>query len=221
MRLLRPLLTGALFLAAPACANAIVGGSETAREWPHMAAMEFKGKGDKDFSFRCGGSLVRRDVVLSAAHCVDGDQDNGEPDTFPATNFRFVLGSRDRVEGGERIEVVQVVEHPQWDDGKDSHDVALLKLARPTTLGAPIRIADQSDAGASSRATRPRSSAGARPSAGAARSAGSARPRFPSSPIATARTPTASPPPSTPRRASAPATCSAARTAARATRAAR
>ena len=149
LRSTRPLLTGLLaLLAAPASAQAIVGGTETQRDWPHMAAMEFRGSGDTTYGFRCGGSLVRQDVVLTAAHCVDGDEGSGEPDTLPAGSFRFLLGSRDRQEGGERIDVVQVVEHPDWDDGKDSHDVALIKLARPATLASPIALADELDAAA-------------------------------------------------------------------------
>ncbi len=133
-----------LALAAASPAQAIVGGTETQRDWPHMAGMEFR-SGD-GFAFRCGGSLVRPDVVLSAAHCVSGNERDGEPDTLPAADFRFLLGSRDRESGGERIGVTQVVEHPEWDDGEDSHDVALLKLERPATLGTPIRIADGADA---------------------------------------------------------------------------
>jgi len=146
-RLSLPLLSAlvaVLALAAPA--DAIVGGQTTQRDWPHMAAMEFRdaAAGDTEFSFRCGGSLIRPDVILTAAHCVD-DTDSGG--TYPAANFRFLLGTKRRSAGGERIAATQVLEHPRYDqtDGAAA-DIALIKLERGSSLGRTIRLAGPADA---------------------------------------------------------------------------
>ena len=131
----------------PASASAIVGGQTTTRDWPWMAGMEFRdGPSDTTYSFRCGGSLVAPDVVLTAAHCVSGAEDEGEPDTFPAENFRFIIGTKDRTAGGERINATQVLEHPAYDgDANSGHDVALFKLERAATLGRPIALGQDAD----------------------------------------------------------------------------
>ena len=133
-----------LLLAAPA--SAIVGGEETQRDWPHMAAMEYRDGPGEEFQFRCGASLVAPDVILTAAHCVDNGDGSGTADTLTATDFRFLLGTKLRDSGGERIGAVEIVEHPLWDEsGNVSGDVALVKLERPSSLGTPIELAQPAD----------------------------------------------------------------------------
>ena len=134
-------------LAAAAPASALVGGVPTQRNLPHMVAMEYSDDGGKSWSFRCGGSLVAPDVVLTAAHCVSGDETRGEPDTFPAGNFRFLAGTKRRSQGGERIGAVEIREDPAYDsDDAGGHDVALVKLSRASTLGSAIRLARTDEA---------------------------------------------------------------------------
>jgi len=125
-------------LAFAPSAQAIVGGTPPTRSWPHMAALEFRGD-DGTWRFICGASLVRPEVVLTAAHCIDGSE--GSPE-----RFRLLLGTTDRQLGGERIGAARVVEHPSYDTANGGYDVALLKLTRAAVLGSPIPIADAGDA---------------------------------------------------------------------------
>jgi hypothetical protein len=142
-----PLFAVLVSLAAAGPAEALVGGRPTDRDLPHMVAMEYSSDGGRTFSFRCGGSLVAPDVVLTAAHCVSGDESSGEPDTLPAANFRFLAGTKRRSQGGERIAAVVIREDARYDgDSAGGHDVALVKLARATELGRPIRLARTDEA---------------------------------------------------------------------------
>jgi Trypsin len=118
-------LTCAIFALAAAGAQAIVGGTAPSRAYPHMGALYNEG------DFYCGSSLVRDQWVLTAAHCVEGE----EP-----TKYSVQLGTTKRSQGGETIPVIEGIVHEEYDPDTVRNDVALLKLARPVAY-APVRIA--------------------------------------------------------------------------------
>lgn len=70
----------------------------------------------------CGGAMIARDVVLTAAHCLNDGK-----------NIEVVIGS-DNVNQGQLLKVKEQIEHPNYLDVTDQYDMALLILEEPTTL---------------------------------------------------------------------------------------
>ena len=58
--------------------------------------------------------------MLTAAHCLGG-------------GIEVIIGS-DNVNQGERINVKTAIEHPDYNDGTDEYDIAILVLEQPTEL---------------------------------------------------------------------------------------
>ncbi|MEU8518487.1 serine protease [Streptomyces sp. NBC_01216] len=135
-RLLRALrriaATGAVVLAAvslqPSTASAapapVVGGTRAAQgEFPWMVRL----------SMGCGGSMLTPQIVLTAAHCVNGSGNN--------TGITATAGVVD-LRSGSAINVrsTKVLRAPGYNGtGKDW---ALIKLASPITSVPTLRIAD-------------------------------------------------------------------------------
>jgi hypothetical protein len=82
-------------------------------------------------------------VVLTAAHCVDDESNGG---TLATGDFRFLIGTKKRSAGGERIAAAEIREHPGYDTSDGASDVALVRLASSTTRGRTIRVAGSGDA---------------------------------------------------------------------------
>lgn len=102
----------------------IVGGEESvpgARPW--MVSLQRS-------SHFCGGSLIKNDWVLTAAHCVDGSSTSG----LYAVVGRHAWNGSD----GQRIAVSQIIVHPAYNDSTSDNDIALLKLSSASTLGLTL-----------------------------------------------------------------------------------
>jgi len=117
----------ALLAAAPAAAQ-IVGGSETDGFEATVALLQDLGGGSANFF--CSGTLIRPDVVLTAAHCLIY-----EPD--------FVyFGPEPFGGGGIYVDGAGFEIHPDWDglvDGPPDSDIAVVFLDAPVVFAAPVR----------------------------------------------------------------------------------
>lgn len=129
------MLAGILTPTVGANAQSFVVGGEPVDpgSYPWMAAIVRKHDSDTFDGHFCGGSLVSKNYVLTAAHCVSNEL--GVPKNLQLYPYDVVLATTvlgERVEPALRIAVKNIIVHPDY-------DVALLKLERDTTV-KPIQI---------------------------------------------------------------------------------
>jgi len=116
----------------------IVGGiAVSINKYPFMVALVKRGQPVKEGHF-CGGSLIPRNFVLTAAHCLYGQ---------PFINaVDVVVGLHDLKEGSSttRFAVAEVILHPDFNPGKSGmqNDIALLYFQNPVTSADSVRLAN-------------------------------------------------------------------------------
>lgn len=118
---------------APLWEARIVGGKETTIEsYPYTVSMKYGG------SHRCGGSIYRPDVIISAAHCVQG---------VSASNLAITAGTSYRTSGGVTKKVSKIIIHEKYSSSTVDNDVAILFLEEGFELGESIQTINLASAG--------------------------------------------------------------------------
>ncbi|XP_019906423.1 tryptase-2 [Esox lucius] len=124
----------------------IVGGEDASKgSWPWMAYLEIVAF---NMTFSCGGSLINEEWVLTAAHCVDPE------DNIIMEQSYVHLGVHSLQEMGDPDVVVRamsdIVVHPEYDSRfwGELNDIALVKLNHSACLShliMPVKLPGPED----------------------------------------------------------------------------
>ncbi|KAI5646907.1 trypsin domain-containing protein [Phthorimaea operculella] len=109
--------------------NRIVGGMPAGtNRYPWMARIVYDGQ------FHCGASVLTKEYVLTAAHCVR---------KLKRTKIRVILGDHDQTITTESAAIMRavtsIVRHRSFDADSYNNDIALLKLRKPITFNKIIK----------------------------------------------------------------------------------
>ncbi|MCX4670517.1 serine protease [Streptomyces sp. NBC_01381] len=153
-----PTLTAALALAAAAAAlplaapapaaadSVVIGGSPVdVADSPWMVALSSRDRfgGTRAGQF-CGGVVVGRSTVLTAAHCLS-EEVLGVP-LRELGDLKVIAGRGDLgTSEGREIPVLEASVNPRYDSFTNAGDMAVLRLAQPLPEGSAIRMAGPGD----------------------------------------------------------------------------
>ncbi|KAK5641904.1 hypothetical protein RI129_010451 [Pyrocoelia pectoralis] len=102
----------------------IIGGSEAdIKDYPYQVSLQMLDR------HSCGGSILTKNKVLSAAHCNQGTK----------YNYSIRAGSSVRDAGGVVIKIESLHSHPEYDARHTNNDIAIATLSNALEFGIGIQ----------------------------------------------------------------------------------
>ncbi|CAG9797869.1 unnamed protein product [Chironomus riparius] len=115
----------------------IIGGENAkAGEFPHMAAIGYRNL-DNIVGFKCGGSLISEQFVLTAAHCRVAGRDKPSVVRLGDLNISYKEHNSPEID----IAIAAFIVHEKYDPSKSKNDIAVVRLVSKVTLSKSIRPA--------------------------------------------------------------------------------
>jgi secreted trypsin-like serine protease len=109
----------------PAVVNRVVNGEEARKStWSWAVSISIRGN-------LCGGSILTESWIITAAHCVDGIQQESEVIVYAGSNLIF---------GGNHSRTAsQIIIHPDYTTTMKTleNDIALIRLSSPFDMSDP------------------------------------------------------------------------------------
>jgi secreted trypsin-like serine protease len=109
----------------------IGGGVAPPGKWPFQVALLDAGTSNNSLAQFCGGTLITRRHVLTAAHCLEG---------LRASEFRVLTGTQSLGSGGTRRQVASLRIHPQYRSSTQDYDIAVATLKTVVQNVKPITM---------------------------------------------------------------------------------
>ena len=130
-------------LAAPAAAFQTVGGEKVeAEQLPFFVAIAVNQGPPIGRTYFCGGTIIARRWVLTAAHCLVDAAGRRRP--VELLEVTAGVARLSRADARNHIAIVEAVVHPDYDARSQANDIALLRLGRAWT-GPVVDLASGSD----------------------------------------------------------------------------
>ncbi|GBP28047.1 Trypsin-4 [Eumeta japonica] len=98
---------------------------------PYQAGLRRRVTGG--WAYICGGVVVHRKAVVTAAHCIVGSESS-------PSNMRVVVGTSSRLSGGNSYDLLSIRKHSDYSETTLLNDIALLVTDDKMSLGSDVAV---------------------------------------------------------------------------------